>query len=51
MIIPMVYPRPALWATKLSIRCALPPSLPLQAAVRLAHEAWNDFLWVELFKE
>jgi hypothetical protein len=23
----------------------------LQAAVRVAHEAWNDFLWVELFKE
>ena len=22
----------------------------LQAAVRLAHEAWNDLFWVELFK-
>jgi len=23
----------------------------LQAAVQVAHEAWNDFLWVELFKQ
>jgi hypothetical protein len=23
----------------------------LHTAVRLAHEAWNDFFWVELFKQ
>jgi hypothetical protein len=23
----------------------------LQAAVRLAHESWNNFFWVELFKQ